>query len=215
MRMDTARIAELLQPFLPDSALSTGSLERLQLYLDLLLRWNARVNLTAIRDPEEIVRRHFGESLFAGQVLMAGAGAKSLADIGSGAGFPGIPIKLWAPHLDLTLIESQNKKAVFLREVLRTLKLEGAQVYGGRAEDWGKSADIVTLRAVEQFERVLLVAANLVAPAGRCCLLIGSKQMEGARRILGERWTWSEPMPVPQSAQRVVAIAACSAEASS
>ncbi len=114
---------------------------QLQTYLDLLLRWNARINLTAIRDPEQIVTRHFGESLFAARVLRsAGALApeRPLADIGSGAGFPGIPIKLFAPELHVTLIESQNKKATFLREVIRTLGLSHIVVHCGRAENWGR-----------------------------------------------------------------------------
>ncbi len=131
----------------------------------------------------------------------------TLADVGSGAGFPGIPIKLWAPQIELTLIESQNKKATFLREVLRTLKLDNAHVFGGRAEDWGKHADVVTLRAVEKFETALPVAARLVTPSGRLCLLIGSSQLKTARKLLGESWTWDAPRPVPQSMERVVAIA--------
>src|SRR6201993_4917174 len=121
--MDSARMAELLQPFVMQEKLSPRMLEPLQLYLDLLLRWNARVNLTAVRDPEQIVTRHFGESLFAAGLLKQNAPA-TLADVGSGAGFPGIPMKLVLPHCGLTLIESQGKKAAFLREVLRSLKLE-------------------------------------------------------------------------------------------
>ena len=212
--MDCGRIAELLLPFAGKVELPPGILEQLQLYLDLLLRWNARVNLTSIRTPEEVVTRHFGESLFAARIL-AGDSAKrhanpkplmTLADVGSGGGFPGIPIKLWAPDVRLTLIESQNKKATFLREVLRALKLEDAEVFFGRAEKWGKTADVVTLRAVEQFEAVLPVAAALVAPNGRLCLLVGEGQIEVVRRVAGPLWTWDEPVFVPRSAKRVILI---------
>ena len=123
--MDTARMAELLAPFVGEEMLTPGLLEQLQIYLDLLLRWNARVNLTAVRDPETIVTRHFGESLFAARILLRGGSeGVTLADVGSGAGFPGIPMKLFAPALQLTLIESHNKKAAFLREV--------------RADPWGR-----------------------------------------------------------------------------
>ena len=96
--MEAARIAELLLSFTGEAALSPVLLGQLQRYLDLLLRWNARVNLTAIRDPEQIVTRHFGESLFAARMLLAQRSARpaSLADVGSGAGFPGIPMKLLA-----------------------------------------------------------------------------------------------------------------------
>jgi 16S rRNA (guanine527-N7)-methyltransferase len=205
--MDPARIAELLRPFTGDAELPAEMLEQFRLYLDLLLRWNARVNLTAVRDPEQIVTRHFGESLFAARMLdPQAAGPITLADVGSGAGFPGIPIKLWALHLELTLIESHNKKATFLREALRTLKLNHAQVFCGRAEQWGQTADLVTLRAVEHFERALPVAEALVRPGGKLCLLIGSSQMKSAQELSGEQWTWHDPLPVPQSTGRVLMI---------
>src|ERR1039458_6806634 len=130
--METARIAELLAPFAGGETLAPRLLEALQRYLDLLLRWNARVNLTAVRDPEKIVTRHFGESLFAARILLPGregAAASTLADVGSGAGFPGVPMKLFAPQLELTLIEAHSKKAVFLREVVRSLGLDCVEVF--------------------------------------------------------------------------------------
>jgi len=204
--MDPSRIAELLRPFTGEAELPASLLEQLRTYLDLLLHWNARINLSTVRDPEQIVARHFGESLFAASLLkLHDLDPATLADIGSGAGFPGIPIKLSAPHIELTLIESQTKKATFLREVLRTLKLDRAQVFCGRAEHWGQSADLVTLRAVEQFERALPVAANLVAPGGRLCLLLGAKKLQAARQLTGNAWTWAEPVAVPGSMARVVA----------
>jgi 16S rRNA (guanine527-N7)-methyltransferase len=182
-------------------------LEQLRLYLDLLLKWNARVNLTAVRDPEQIVMRHFGESLFAARQLFDPASAITTADVGSGAGFPGVPMKLWAPHIRLTLIESQNKKATFLRELIRALELQPTEVFCGRAQQWGKTADVVTMRAVEQFERALPVAAALVAPGGKLCLLIGAQQFDSARRLMGEPWLWRDLVAIPQSDDRVVAIA--------
>src|SRR5579864_1352305 len=159
--MDSARMSELLNPFVAAADLSTELIEQLQLHLDLLMRWNARVNLTAVRDPEQIVTRHFGESLFAAQVLRNSAppSALHLADVGSGAGFPGVPIALLTPEIELTLIESQSKKATFLRELLRTLKLDRAHVFTGRAEQWQNVADIVTMRAIKHFERALPAAA--------------------------------------------------------
>ena len=118
------RIAELLAPYLGDAATPPNLLPQLSLYLDLLLRWNARTNLTAIREPEEIVRRHFGESLFAGSHLAPLLpAAATLLDFGSGAGFPGLPIQFLLPQLRVTLAESQGKKASFLREAVRTLGL--------------------------------------------------------------------------------------------
>src|SRR3979490_2916864 len=108
--LSESAIASLLTPYL--SEVPATLLPQLSTYLDLLLKWNARTNLTAIRDPEEIVRRHFGESLFAAQHL--DAGTTTLLDFGSGAGFPGLPIALLCPDIQVTLAESQNKKATFL-----------------------------------------------------------------------------------------------------
>src|SRR5664279_742924 len=193
--MDAARIAELLEPFLGGEPVSPDLAAQLQAYLELLLRWNAHINLTAVRDPEQIVTRHFGESLFIARLLRdAGAFASlagvapTLADVGSGAGFPGIPIKLFAPELQLTLIESHNKKATFLREVIRTLGIQDAEVYCGRAETWNHKAEIVTMRAVEKFEDILPVAASLVGEAGTLCLLIGTSQTQSAQAVLGSQW---------------------------
>jgi 16S rRNA (guanine527-N7)-methyltransferase len=205
--MEFPRIAELLQPFVGGAELPSPLLGQLRSYLELLLRWNARINLTAVRDPEEMVTRHFGESLFAARTLFAARiGSGSLADVGSGAGFPGIPIKLFAPEIELTLIESQSKKATFLREVIRALDLKGVQVFCGRAEQWGNTADSITLRAVEQFERALPVAAKLAAPGGRLCLLIGAGQVKQAHELMGDSWTWTEPVAVPRSKERLVLI---------
>jgi len=256
-RMHPARIAELLQPFLDSAAdqpLTPGDLLRISTYIDLLQRWNARINLTAIRDPEQIVTRHFGESLFAARHLFpmrlerlepvpesedrvrpedvvendrgraalqgrdrapkhAGALAPvprerlSLADVGSGAGFPGIPIKLWAPHLSLTLIESNQKKAIFLREVVRALTLTDVNIQTARAETLpARSFNVVTLRAVERFATILPAAAQLVRPAGRLALLIGATQQDQAHQTL-PGLLWSDPLPIPTSRNRILLIA--------
>jgi len=203
--LDEATIRQLLEPF--GLNLTSDQIGQLIAYLELLLRWNKKINLTGIRDWKSCVTRHFGESLFAARMLdPQAAGPITLADVGSGAGFPGIPIKLWALHLELTLIESQNKKATFLREALRALKLDRAQVFCGRAEQWGQTADLVTLRAVERFQRALPVAASLVRPGGKLCLLIGAGQMKSARELSGEEWTWRDPLRIPLSMGRVIAI---------
>src|ERR1700679_2778684 len=142
--LSNARIAALLAPYL--AAPPPSLLAQLSLYLDLLLKWNARTNLTAIRDPEEIVRRHFGESLFAARHIPAEA--KTLLDFGSGAGFPGLPIALLHPNLEVTLAESQNKKSTFLREAVRILTLPNVQVWPNRVETMppNRLFDVVTLR---------------------------------------------------------------------
>jgi len=231
--LDTNRIAELLEPFLIDSphlnkvchserseesrfgshaTLSQPQLENISTYIDLLLRWNARINLTAIRQPEEIVTRHFGESLFAARHLFpqgtrtAQSSAQSVIDLGSGAGFPGMPIKIWAPEITLTLIESNQKKATFLREAIRALALTNINVFLGRAEHYPTlGAKIVILRAVERFESILPIATNLVTPKGRLALLISKGQLATAQGLT-PTFTWTPPKQIPLSSNRILAI---------
>jgi len=149
--------------------------------------------------------RHIADSL---QLLaLAPAAGRDWVDIGSGAGFPGLPIKLLLPEIRLTLVESQNKKATFLREVIRTLGLHNAEVYCGRAENWGRTTRIVTLRAVEKFEDVVPVAARLVAPDGTLALLIGESQTRAATDLLGLGWKAAASRPIPKSAGRTVWLA--------
>jgi 16S rRNA (guanine527-N7)-methyltransferase len=156
------RIAELLREYYPDPP--AKMLLQLSTYLDLLLKWNARTNLTAIRDPEEVVRRHFGESLFLAAQLPT---CSSLLDLGSGAGFPGLPIQLASPELRVTLAESQNKKASFLREAVRTMGLS-TEVWADRVERMPADCrfDVVALRAVDNPEAALRFARERVLPGG-------------------------------------------------
>jgi 16S rRNA (guanine527-N7)-methyltransferase len=241
--MHPARIAELLQPFLSarchsqpakageeSAVLSATQLQSISTYIDILLRWNARINLTAIRNEEEIVTRHFGESLFTARHLFphvssahsASSAVKDadfhvaearsptaearVADLGSGAGFPGIPIKLWASNIALTLIESNQKKATFLRELARTLILTDINIQNVRAETLSPSTfDVVTIRAVERLPKILPVAASLLAPSGRLALLIASNQLDATRSAL-PNLAWAPPIPVPQSQSRLLLI---------
>jgi 16S rRNA (guanine527-N7)-methyltransferase len=167
--LSESAIATLITPYLPETPASL--LPQLSTYLDLLLKWNARTNLTAIRDPEEIVRRHFGESLFAARHLAADT--KTLLDFGSGAGFPGLPTALLHPHIQVTLAESQNKKSTFLREAVRTLNLPNVEVWAARAETLppGQQFNTVTLRAVDNMEAALPAAKARIFPGGQLILL--------------------------------------------
>src|SRR5437016_2786607 len=216
--MQSDRIAELLQPFLP-VPLVESQLQAISIYIDILLRWNARINLTAVRQPEEIVTRHFGESLFAARRLFPSPMAGSqppvnhqqptpnnrVIDVGSGTGFPGLPIKIWAPQVHLTLIESNHKKATFLKEVVRALTLTDIDVVSTRAENFSGQADIVILRAVERFEAILPIAARLVVSGGVLALLVGERQLQSARQF-GNVFRWSEPLQIPLSSKRVLLL---------
>jgi 16S rRNA (guanine527-N7)-methyltransferase len=225
--MDTARIAALLEPFL-EPPLQESQLDQISIYIDLLQRWNARINLTAIRNQEEIVTRHFGESLFMARHLFPGpsnsesvqalegapsklrlGGGVRVFDIGSGAGFPGLPLKIWAPDINLTLIESNHKKTAFLREVARALTLTNINVITDRAEIVAARqdvprADLVTLRAVERFETILPPATALLGQPGSLALLIGVSQIPQLTALTNLKWR--PPIQVPQSHQRVLSI---------
>ncbi len=173
--LSPTRLQTLLAPYVGDFPTPATLYDQLTIYLDLLLRWNARTNLTAIRDPEEIVRRHFGESLFAATHLAPRVSPlASLLDFGSGAGFPGLPIQLLLPTLRVTLAESQNKKATFLREVVRTLALP-TQIHAARVETLPPATkfDTITLRAVDNMPAALAAAAPHLAHHGWLVLLSG------------------------------------------
>lgn len=205
--MQIERIAELLKPFLATS-LSEAQLRHISIYIDILMKWNSRMNLTAVRQPDELVTRHFGESLFAAEQLFPTSSGEGLrvVDVGSGAGFPGLPLVIWHPELAISLIESNHKKATFLREVVRTLALPHVKVFAGRAEDLaGDLADLVTMRAVERFESALPVSARLLAPGGRLALLIGRDQTAIAKHLL-PGFEWEAPVIIPGSAARVLSV---------
>ena len=205
--MTEGRIRQLLAPFLGPAQLSAEQLQQVSKHLDLLLKWNSKINLSAVRDPEQIVTRHFGESFFAARHLSNDVSARASAiDIGSGAGFPGLPIKIWAPALELTLIESNHKKVAFLRETIRALALSGTTVFASRAEKLRASADLVTLRAVEHFEEILPVAGELVKGSGCLALLIGEGQIAKAQSILSN-YRCRVRLPIPLSQNRVLVIA--------
>jgi 16S rRNA (guanine527-N7)-methyltransferase len=230
--MNIARIAALLEPFL-EQPLPPSRLDQISIYIDLLQRWNARINLTAIRQEEEIVTRHFGESLFmarhlyptsVARTLLSASGAPLIAhsamsgtppnpphvlDIGSGAGFPAVPLKLWAPHIHLTLIESNHKKAAFLRELARTLTLTDINVIADRVETLAARpgfprSEVVTLRAVERFDAILHQAVAFLAPNATLALLIGVAQIPRLTALT--TLNWQPPIPVPQSHTRVLSI---------
>src|SRR5689334_22456670 len=129
---------------------------QIQRYTGKLLAWNEKLNLTAIRDPLEILYRHFCESMFAARFLKESDGR--LADVGSGGGFPGLPLKILRPDLQVFLIESNVKKATFLAEVIRELGLTDAKVLVSRFEELGEEVaplDFVCSRALGEFAKFL------------------------------------------------------------
>lgn len=180
-------------------------LRQISIYIDLLLKWNRKINLTAIRDPEEIITRHFGESFFAASHLLPPKWRGEVIDVGSGAGFPGLPTAMYSAGASVTLIESQGKKAAFLNEVIYTLGLKNVRVFHGRVEEFRDRGDVVTLRAVEQFARVLPHIFNLVKVGGRLGLMIGKSQIEEAEQLAPEI-KWEQPVRIPGSNSRSLLI---------
>jgi 16S rRNA (guanine527-N7)-methyltransferase len=178
----------------------------IQQYMKLLLAWNDKINLTAIRDPLEILYRHFCECMYAAVALPVENGR--LADVGSGAGFPGIPLKIIRPDLQVVLVESNMKKATFLAEVLRNIELPDTRVLVSRYEELGEEIsplDFVCSRAVGEFGPFLAWAASQTVQAKRVILWIGGRDLDQARKG-GPEWTWQEPIAVPNSLRRYLLV---------
>ena len=178
---------------------------QIQQYIKILLTWNDKVNLTAIRDPLEILYRHFCESMFAGISVPIERGR--LADAGTGAGFPGLPLKILHPGLQLFLIESNLKKATFLAEVIRELGLRDTQMLVRRYEELGEELaplDFVCARALGEHAKFLEWAHSDRLAAKEVVLWIGANDMPEIKKV--QTWTWREPIPVPNSLRRILLV---------
>lgn len=204
MNLSNRDISELLYPygFRPD----VGLCSQIRSYVEMLLAWNRKMSLTTVIDPVEIIRFHFGESIFALTAGMISGGR--LADVGSGAGFPGLPLRMACPSIQLTMIDSNVKKCTFLREVLRKLELEKESgVWNGRIEDWDEEADpsrfdSISARAVGGFEEILQFAKLTLDADGRIVLWIGEEDTEKMIAGNSEDWKWSDPRLIPNSNER-------------
>jgi len=169
------------------AALPSGASERLLAYLELLLRWNSRLNLTAVREPSEIIRRHLVECIQCAQALPP---SRTLLDFGTGAGLPGIPVAIVRPEIRVTLGESQGKKAAFLREAVRILSLS-TEVYDGRIENMPSDRifDVVTLRAVDKMAEACRTAVERIAPRGWIVVFATSATETPLRQLPLIIWT--------------------------
>ncbi|WP_045738458.1 16S rRNA (guanine(527)-N(7))-methyltransferase RsmG [Xanthomonas sp. MUS 060] len=140
-------------------------------YLTLLARWNRTYNLTAIRDPHDMVTRHLLDSL----AMLPFVGEGALADLGTGPGLPGLPLAIALPRLRVTLVESNGKKARFLREAVRQLRLDNARVAESRAEalDEPGGYDLLTARALDTLAGIVAIGGHLLRPGGRLLAMKG------------------------------------------
>lgn len=196
--VDQRRLRQLLEPFGLD--LTPAQTDQLLAYLQLLLRWNEKINLTAIRDPEACVNRHFGESLFVSTHFQLHG---HLLDIGSGAGFPGLALKIAFPELSTTLLEPVAKKRAFLKEAARTCGFRHVDVRAERLEDLARATpqpafDFVTMRAVGNLEVLVPLAARILKPEGTLLLWLSHDQASNLT-CLESTLTWSQPLPIPLS----------------
>lgn len=172
-------------------------------YLSLLVRWNGRVNLSSVREEDGILSRHFVESIACARALPTGI--KTLLDFGSGGGFPGIPITLCRPEIDVTLAESQGKKAAFLQEAVRVLGLS-ANVYAGRAELLTTRFNCVTLRAVERMSEAVKAAANLVPVDGWLAVMTTRDGLARSQAAAGGEFSWCSVISLPGGDDRLLAL---------
>jgi 16S rRNA (guanine527-N7)-methyltransferase len=173
--------------------------------MNLLRAWNEKINLTAIHDPLEVLHRHFCECMYAASAVPLEHGR--LADVGSGAGFPGLPLKIIRPELQLILIESNIKKATFLAEVIRDLGLADARVLVGRYEELGEEVaplDFVCSRALGGFAPFLEWAHSEKVAAERVILWIGARDLPEIQKI--RTWEWRKPIQVPHSLRRLLLV---------
>lgn len=193
------RVRELLAPF--EISLPDERIDKLIGYVDLLLRWNSKINLTSITNVDECITRHFGECFLASRIVQLHG---RLLDIGSGAGFPGLALKLIAPQLEVTLLEPVAKKRAFLKEVSRVCGLGPIEVNANRLDGFARSHagtefDIITTRAVGGLPSLVAPAEGLLRLNGHLCLWMGRKQAQCVRESSsGLEWWKAEAIPLSQ-----------------
>ena len=197
MTVDTNALRPELEAGLAQLSLDPALAPPLLDYLALLARWNATYNLTAVRDPREMLSKHLLDSLAMQPFVRDIA---TLADLGTGPGLPGIPLAIATPGLQVTLVESNGKKARFLREAVRTLKLGNARVAESRAEalDAPGAFDAITARALATLPDILAVGGHLPRPGGRLLAMKGAVPREEIAALPpGWRLEAVHPLAVP------------------
>ena len=202
------QISRELAPYLADvhlepPFLAARGFDQIRAYIRLLLKWNRSMSLTSVTDPKEIVRYHFGESILAASLVEFQNGR--LADFGSGAGFPGLPIRMAVSTVNVTLVESNLRKCAFLSEVVRELGLSHVGIEKFRVEDLdgqGQPFDFVTARAFGHFDLLLGAARRALTETGRTILWLGEKDCRNLMRRTD--WKWLAPAHIPNSERRFI-----------
>jgi 16S rRNA (guanine527-N7)-methyltransferase len=201
--LDEISLQNLLEPF--ELRLNSGQISQMLVYLDLLLKWNPKINLTSIRSAEEIVTRHFGESLYLARWAQLDG---SLLDVGSGAGFPGLALKIAFPDLSATMLEPIAKKRAFLKEVVRACGFNSVEVLSERLNDFVSESsarlfNTITARAVGHLERLVPQGVKILNSDGRLCLWVGQKQGNDLNQS-SDRIAWDPPIAIPLGREREI-----------
>jgi 16S rRNA (guanine527-N7)-methyltransferase len=206
---DTGALEALLRGALSESGLELRDrqIQQLAVHFSLLVHWSRKINLTSLRRPEEIATRHFGESLFLAKILPLNEGL--MVDVGSGAGFPGLPLKVACPALEAALLEPSQKKAAFLKEVVRINGVEKVEIRAERLEETVRGdlrgrASLVTMRAVAAAGDLLGDLKRLLRPGGQLALFLGEK--DAAKLATAPGFHWESPVAIPGSERRVILI---------
>ena len=188
-----------------DSILDENKIDKFYRYMNLLIEWNKKVNLTAIIEPSEIILKHFIDSLTIAKYIKD---KERVIDVGTGAGFPGIPISIVKEDVNITLLDSLNKRILFLNEVIKFLNLKQIEAVHGRVEEFAKkereSYDIATSRAVAPLNILLEYLLPLVKVGGKCICMKGSnveeiEEAQNALKVLGGKVEKIEKITLPKS----------------
>lgn len=187
--------------------LNKEQLEKCYLFMNLLLEWNEKMNLTAIIEPEDIILKHFIDSFTIEKYIK---NTKKIIDVGTGAGFPGIPISILQKDINITLLDSLNKRIMFLEDVIQKLQLNKVQAVHARAEEFAKNKlereqyDISTSRAVAPLNILLEYLLPLIKVGGKCICMKGSnieevEEANNALNLLGGELEKIEKINLPES----------------
>jgi 16S rRNA (guanine527-N7)-methyltransferase len=197
------QVAQALSPF--GVSLASDQIAIVREYILLLLKWNQSISLTTVTEPDEILSRHFGESMFAAQTRPVEN--CRLADVGTGPGFPGIPLKILVPSLKLILIESNKKKYAFLCEVVRALGLKDVEVLPERFEQIRPekfAVELISARALGEFKELIRWSAKALTPGGNLLLWLGAE--DTTRIVTIPDWVWEPAIKIPDSQRRYLLI---------